>query len=263
MKESIPSKLPTILLVISTLGLFATTALLAYQNISLQSQISSLETKISSKPTIPPTLTPLNPTSSWKTYKDEENSFELSYPQDLVTSPFYTGVYLIPSRLKDFKQDLIQKPHKLFDENEYWIEVSSNPAYETKNVNDLNLMFKTLCKTTSFYYCKMSLEKVTIAGIESYISTFETAEDFVWPSYTGWTIKDDIMHTMRLSSLNTKTLKTKRQLFDQILSTLKFTDQKGKFCGGIAGIACPDGLTCKLDGTYPDAGGTCEAIKIR
>ena len=29
------------------------------------------------------------------------------------------------------------------------------------------------------------------------------------------------------------------------------------FCGGIAGIKCPGGLTCKLDGKYPDAGGTC------
>lgn len=29
------------------------------------------------------------------------------------------------------------------------------------------------------------------------------------------------------------------------------------FCGGIGGIACPDGFICQLDGTYPDAGGTC------
>ncbi|MFA5931021.1 MAG: Kazal-type serine protease inhibitor family protein [archaeon] len=30
-----------------------------------------------------------------------------------------------------------------------------------------------------------------------------------------------------------------------------------KFCGGIAAIQCPSGFTCKLDGTYPDAGGKC------
>lgn len=33
--------------------------------------------------------------------------------------------------------------------------------------------------------------------------------------------------------------------------------QEGEFCGGIAGIACADGLTCRYDGDYPDAGGTC------
>lgn len=29
------------------------------------------------------------------------------------------------------------------------------------------------------------------------------------------------------------------------------------FCGGIAGISCPQGYTCNLDGNYPDAGGKC------
>jgi hypothetical protein len=30
-----------------------------------------------------------------------------------------------------------------------------------------------------------------------------------------------------------------------------------KMCGGIAGIQCPSGYKCKLDGSYPDAGGKC------
>jgi len=33
--------------------------------------------------------------------------------------------------------------------------------------------------------------------------------------------------------------------------------EQGKFCGGIAGIKCPDGFVCKYNGNYPDAGGTC------
>jgi hypothetical protein len=32
---------------------------------------------------------------------------------------------------------------------------------------------------------------------------------------------------------------------------------EGEFCGGLAGIQCEEGLTCRYDGTYPDAGGTC------
>lgn len=48
--------------------------------------------------------------------------------------------------------------------------------------------------------------------------------------------------------------------FDRILSTFKFTEKNaaGEFCGGFAGTACPEGYTCKMDGSYPDAGGTCE-----
>jgi hypothetical protein len=35
----------------------------------------------------------------------------------------------------------------------------------------------------------------------------------------------------------------------------------GKMCGGIAGLRCARGLTCKYDGSYPDAAGTCVAPK--
>jgi len=33
--------------------------------------------------------------------------------------------------------------------------------------------------------------------------------------------------------------------------------EQPKFCGGIAGLTCPEGYSCKLDGDYPDAGGSC------
>ncbi|MBP9750846.1 MAG: hypothetical protein KBC95_03290 [Candidatus Peribacteraceae bacterium] len=32
---------------------------------------------------------------------------------------------------------------------------------------------------------------------------------------------------------------------------------EGEFCGGIAAFPCQDGLRCQLEGSYPDAGGTC------
>ena len=50
---------------------------------------------------------------------------------------------------------------------------------------------------------------------------------------------------------------------DVIVDTFKVTDQTetntngSQFCGGIAGLPCPAGFTCKLDGEYPDAGGVC------
>jgi len=43
---------------------------------------------------------------------------------------------------------------------------------------------------------------------------------------------------------------------DQVLDN---SSESGKFCGGIAGISCPEGYACKLDGNYPDAGGVCVA----
>lgn len=33
--------------------------------------------------------------------------------------------------------------------------------------------------------------------------------------------------------------------------------KEGEFCGGIAAVRCAEGLDCRLDGIYPDAGGLC------
>lgn len=40
-------------------------------------------------------------------------------------------------------------------------------------------------------------------------------------------------------------------------SCLQKANNEEVFCGGIAGIKCPSGYTCNLDGNYPDAGGKC------
>jgi hypothetical protein len=40
-------------------------------------------------------------------------------------------------------------------------------------------------------------------------------------------------------------------------STAMSSSSMGQFCGGIAALPCPEGFACVLDGTYPDAGGTC------
>jgi hypothetical protein len=62
---------------------------------------------------------------------------------------------------------------------------------------------------------------------------------------------DNRMLIIQLSGPNLETM-------NQILSTISFLDEEiPDMCGGIAGIDCPEGYRCKLDGTYPDAGGTC------
>ncbi len=55
--------------------------------------------------------------------------------------------------------------------------------------------------------------------------------------------------------------KTGFEEVDQLVHALKAYEPTvaGQFCGGIAGIQCPSGYSCKLEGNYPDAGGTCEA----
>ncbi|MFH1056181.1 MAG: protease inhibitor I42 family protein [Candidatus Micrarchaeota archaeon] len=42
---------------------------------------------------------------------------------------------------------------------------------------------------------------------------------------------------------------------------LKAFEFEGMFCGGIAAFQCPSAFECKLDGSYPDAGGKCTMNK--
>lgn len=37
----------------------------------------------------------------------------------------------------------------------------------------------------------------------------------------------------------------------------KMHGTEGAFCGGIAGIECPVGFSCQMEGNYPDASGSC------
>lgn len=42
-----------------------------------------------------------------------------------------------------------------------------------------------------------------------------------------------------------------------VTSQKKLNSDRSQFCGGVAGLKCPAGFTCKLVGDHPDAGGEC------
>lgn len=60
-----------------------------------------------------------------------------------------------------------------------------------------------------------------------------------------------------LSKQQTRPSPTPTPTIAPSISLTQTPKTENKFCGGIAAIKCPDGYSCKLDGNYPDAGGTC------
>ncbi len=58
-------------------------------------------------------------------------------------------------------------------------------------------------------------------------------------------------------NLNLQSPTANNAISHQILGTLQLKKPLGAFCGGIAGFQCSAGYSCKLDGTFPDAGGHC------
>ncbi|MBI2617778.1 hypothetical protein HYW55_06605 [Candidatus Gottesmanbacteria bacterium] len=52
---------------------------------------------------------------------------------------------------------------------------------------------------------------------------------------------------------------SKLSYVDHIRECVREESKREQLCGGIAGLDCPTGYSCKLEGDYPDAGGKCIA----
>lgn len=229
------SKLPTILLVVSALGLFATTVLLAFQNSQLLSQISSLESKIKVKISTSPSPTPSpTPTANWSTYKDDDYGYE-------VKGAMSTKQFLDNDLSKGYRLLLLRNTLK-----KQYFGINIKKVSSKMSLVDYWKTQSDMAKIIT----KFDQKTGVVGGKEAMFFTVQSPIEY------------QTTVVLRLSSSYMMEIKkTDEPLADEILSTLKFTDQKSKFCGGIAGIACPNGFTCKLDGSYPDAGGVCEAIR--
>ena len=68
----------------------------------------------------------------------------------------------------------------------------------------------------------------------------------------GWRFNPSIIQSLLLSNAkqNNSLIITPSPIPD--------TNNSKIICGGIAGILCPSGYTCKPEGNYPDAAGICE-----
>jgi len=209
--------------------ILSTDMFLAYQN--------NLLNKYSGQMPIKTSLNLNNNTKEWKTYSNDEFSFK--YP---------------PNWPNPVKNELSTKYELDFDTKMF---ITSGVFYDQDKQRNLTLEeyinnFKSSPSNYSLDYFH--------GKRFSYISADKKQEIDIVLSESP-TSTNLFIITFRFDPKDDVTKKTA----DQILSTFKFTDTKttttpeakGQFCGGIAGVACPDGYSCKLDGNYPDAGGTC------
>ncbi len=139
---------------------------------------------------------------------------------------------------------------------------------EKSNKDIINWWYSLLPENKSFYQSYGSMENITFAGqAAKKISYRKKGIDPKDDHYdqTEIIFKKGAFNYLVVSLHSLCSDCWEGKVGDQIASTFAFTDiitptpfsTENVFCGGIAGIACPDGFKCQLDGNYPDAGGKC------
>jgi hypothetical protein len=196
-------------------------------------------------PSTQPTISP-DETSGWKTYGNEEYGFELKYPSAWTKlSPTLTGT----GSFQEFSD-----PNHIFT-----LTISKRANYN----NETGKPFNSLKEYVNMPYGGRILKVDGQEGIQ-YLPR-AGSENINSVDFFSKDLKNIYAIDLETTSKTDAQIQEGQKLFGQILSTFKFFDQpasssgsvEGKFCGGIAGVACPGGYKCKLDGSYPDAGGTC------
>ena len=170
-------------------------------------------------------------TANWKTYVNDDYDFSFQYPENWefnqVKNP-KDDPDLRPAGIGEFSTfgypyirffDLVDKKSRL------------KIAVITENLNNLEKSLNINSNTS------INGRKVLKYSTGAYVLLEPRTNELLW------------MYGVEYQS----------KYFDHILSTFKFLDQpiEGEFCGGIAGLPCPSGFECVLDGDYPDAGGKC------
>ena len=225
----------TPLLLIVSLCLLGLSGWLFYQNQQLKSMLAIYQTQPSPTPISTPDLT-----TDWKTYISEKYGFRLKYPSawraedisptntEAVVEFNFKDIALFVVKILNNYNSKTNKPYASLDE---YLGARKELAKDAE-LNSLPAKYISLAGDGGH----------TISFKE--IISFTNNKNKIIDLYYNWPYYDKLESDMT---------------FDQILSTFKFTSNggEGQFCGGIAGILCPEGYYCKYEGSYPDASGVC------
>ncbi|MEK7101453.1 MAG: hypothetical protein AAB860_00745 [Patescibacteria group bacterium] len=213
-------------------------------------------------PQILPTPSPISqatptpdPTANWKTYTNDTYGFSFQYPPELLLSVnctvFAMGNFLTCLQSSDFSY-LVSDPDKKQPETSKTVTISEGfGLFVKKDITDYPYDISVLQEDYKRSHSNVSVTTTNTTPILKVSSNNN-------PGNVHWIMIHNKNVYSVLSPFNTQDY----PVIDQILSTFKFIDAipektEGDFCGGFAGVICPDEFRCKYDGDYPDAAGKC------
>jgi hypothetical protein len=223
------------------------TFFLAWQNRVLSDQLSQILTQPNPHQ-IPRRVNPtLNPTAGWQIYTNQDLGYQIKFPPTLNLDASNPQSILIGEMPQLIYISAITDPTQRNDVYNFFPE-------EHQRLISLDIGQSA----NSRFFPATRIEDITIDG-QSAKKFIDNTKTIVDNPHQRFIVNVDNKTYIIGAYLNNMLTES---LFSQILSTFRFLvditpTPASPICGGIAAIPCPEGFTCKLDGLYPDASGTC------
>jgi len=263
--NSTPTKLAATLLLLTSL--FAATFAIAYQDVQ-KKQIKAAQNQIPKAEIVLPNIVE-HTTETKNTYTNSKARITFEYPASVSVEEYKSDnkKYLLVVSFKDPNNDKREgdmKTEKYFSGDISL--VTKNPKLTlTDYVSDdicqttMSLEKAANQKVTPLKTCKTNLTKSffpftagSLSGVTADINPYESSHTY----YLFELNKNVVIMNLFGSEGKSPSITAKKQA-EQMIASFKQLDDTAQFCGGIAAIKCPTGYQCKLDGSYPDSGGTC------
>ncbi len=191
---------------------------------------------------VAPVVTP-PPTTNLSTPTTPPPSIELS------STPMATPSSLLDAQWKSYST----KQYKLFYPSTWMSKYSTDKLTLTKSKSIVTILSKAEikgggCENKSVYSINKTdfVWDIQEASSSSLYHVCETTSDSSPVTRIG-----EI--TLSGSNIDQMTLDE----FKYILEKIVITKPDSSLCGGFAGLLCPSGYSCVMNGSYPDASGTC------
>lgn len=223
---------------------------------------SSREEKNFPMATTTPSPTPQVDTSNWNTYTNEIYSYQVKYPdtwQEDEESPASGKIFVKKIQSESGRVSL--ESASITIEAKTLLDTQKEQTLEEYLIEEIgqNLELLSIVKNLPEVIQLQAEQK-----IESMESFFINGNKGLKDETNAYLKTNDTLFVFQLKYADylEKFTTPPEKTFDLMISSMSLLteetlDTTSQFCGGVAGLTCPAGFECILEGNFPDAGGTC------
>lgn len=214
------------------------------------------------KKTATSTPTPQKSTTNWNTYTNDIYSYQIKYPdnwQEDEESPANNKIFVKTIQSESGRVSL--ESASVTIETKTLTDAEKEETLEEYLIEEIgqNLELLSIVKNLPEVIQLQAEQK-----IESMESFFVDGNKGLKDEQSAYLKADDsvLIFQLKYADYLERFATPPEETFSLMIESLQLLSENAvntsaQFCGGVAGLTCPAGFECVLEGDFPDAGGTC------